>query len=109
MKYMGDDQMSLIQKDKIICQIRDFACAYDERVDTKELEKMEHYQHLAWELRKIWNTKLMFVPLMVGALGAAPINLRNYLKKIGIETQITEFQKTVLLHTAWILQEVFDI
>ena len=51
----------------------------------------------------------MFVPLMVGALGAAPINLRNYLKKIGIETQITEFQKTVLLHTAGILQEVFDI
>ena len=47
MKYMGDDQMSLIQKDKIICQITDFACTYDERVDTKELEKMEHYQHLA--------------------------------------------------------------
>ena len=47
MKYMGEDQMSLIQKDKNICQIIDFACTYDERANTKELEKMEHYQHLA--------------------------------------------------------------
>ena len=36
----------VVQKDKNLCQIIDFACPYDGRVDTKELEKIEHYQDL---------------------------------------------------------------
>ena len=43
----------IIQKNKNLCQITDFACPYDGRVDTKELEKIEHYQDLAQELKKI--------------------------------------------------------
>ena len=46
---------------------------------------------------------------MISALGTTPINLRSWLKEIGIETQITELQKTVLLHTARILPEVLDV
>ena len=46
---------------------------------------------------------------MIGALGTTPIKLRNWLKEICIETQITELQKTVLLHTAQILQKVLEI
>ena len=38
---------SVVQKDKNLCQIIDFAYLYDGRVDTKELEKIEHYQGLA--------------------------------------------------------------
>ena len=45
----------MVQKDKNLGQIIDFACLYDGRVDTKELENIEHYQDLAWELRNIWN------------------------------------------------------
>ena len=37
----------------------DFACPYHERVDTKELGKIKHYQDLAPELRKIWNMKVI--------------------------------------------------
>ena len=36
----------MVQKDKNLCQIIDFACSYDGRADTKELEKIEHYQDL---------------------------------------------------------------
>ena len=64
------------------------------------LEKIEHYQDLAQELRKIWNMKVRVIPLVIGVLGTTPMKLRNWLKEIGTETQITEFQKTVLLHTA---------
>ena len=32
----------VVQKDKNLCQIIDFACPCDGRVDTKELEKIEH-------------------------------------------------------------------
>ena len=96
MKYMG------------LCQIKDFACPYDGRVDTKELKKIEHYQDLARELRKIWNMKVKVIPLVIRALGTTPIKLRNWLKQIGIETQITESQKTVLPHTARI-RKVLEI
>ena len=33
------------------------------------------------------------------------MKLRNWLNEIGIETQISELQKTVLLHTARILRK----
>ena len=65
----------LVWKDKNLGQIIDFACHYDGRMDTKELEKIEHYQGLAPQLTKIWNTKLKVVPLVIGAPGATPIKL----------------------------------
>ena len=97
---MREDQMSLWYRKKDLCQIMDFACPYHERANTKELEKIEHYQDLATELRKIWNMKVKLMLLVIGALGTTPIKFRNWLKGIGIETQITELQKTVLLHSA---------
>ena len=59
-------------------------------MDTKELEKIEHYQDLEQESSKIWNMKVKVIPLVIGALGITLIKLRNWLKEIGIETQITE-------------------
>ena len=59
----------VVQKVKNLCQIRAFACPYDVRVDTKESEKIEHYQHLAQKLTKIWNMKVKVIPLLIGALG----------------------------------------
>ena len=64
----------------------EFACLYDGRVDTKELEKIEHYQDLGRELRKIWNMKVKVITLAIGAIGTAPIKLRQWLKEKGMET-----------------------
>ena len=87
-----------VQKDKNLWQIIDFACPYNGRVDTKELEKIKHYQDLARQLRMIWNVKVKLIPLLIGALGTIPIKLRNCLK-----------EKAVLLHTAQILRKVLEI
>ena len=73
----------------------DFACPYDKRFYSKELDKIE-----LRELRNISNMNVKVIPLALGALQTTPIKLRNWLKEIDIETQITEVQKTVLLHTA---------
>ena len=78
-------------------------------MDTKELEKIDYYQDLARELRKIWNMKVKVIPLVRGVPGTTPIKLRNWLKEIFIETQINELQKTVLPHTARILRKVLDV
>ena len=85
----------MVQKDKDLCQIMDVACPYDKRFYSKELDKIE-----LRELRNISNMNVKVIPLALGALRTTPIKLRNWLKEIDIETQITEVQKTVLLHTA---------
>ena len=68
---------------------------YDTRVDDKEVEKTGKYLDLARELEKVWNMKVTVVLLVVGALGTPAKALEKRLKNIGIETKITELQKTV--------------
>ena len=65
-------------------------------MDTKELEKIEHYQDLAQDSSKIWNMKVKVIPLVIGALGTTATKLINCLKKINIEPQIIELQKLQL-------------
>ena len=77
-------------------------------MDIKELGKIKHYQDLAQGLKKMWSMKFKVIPLVIGALGTTFIKLRNWLKEIGTGTQIMELQKTLLLHTAQILQEILD-
>ena len=57
----------------------------------------------------MWNMKVTVVPLVVGALGSSAKALKKRLKNIGIETKITELQKTVLIHTTRILRKVLEV
>ena len=75
--YGRRPDVSVAQKDKNICQIIDFACPYNRRVNNKELQKIEHYQDFPCESRKIWNMKVKVTPLLIGARGTTPIKLRN--------------------------------
>ena len=36
---------------------------------SKEMEKVDKYQDLALELRKLWGVKVKVVPIVIGALG----------------------------------------
>ena len=90
-------------------QIIDFAIPYDTRVDDKEVEKIEKHLDLARELKKVWNMKVIVVPLVLGALGTAAKEIEKRLKTISIETKITELQKTVLIHTSRILRKVIEV
>ena len=101
--------MVFIDKKHHEFQIIDFAIPYDTRVDSKEVEKIEKYLDLARELKKVWNMKVIVVPLVVGALGTPAKELEKRLKTIGIETKITELQKTVLIHTSRILRKVTEV
>ena len=49
------------------------------------------------------------IPIVKGALGTTPKKLKKRLEDIGIETRVTELQKTVILHSARILRKVFEI
>ena len=91
--------MIIVEKKDKKCQIIDFAVPYDTRVDEKEKEKIQKYQELARELKKLWKKNVKVTPVIIGALGTTPSRLPILLKEIGINTKIVELQKTVLLHS----------
>ena len=82
---------------------------FDSRVDSKEVEKIEKYQDLARELRKIWNKKVKVIPIIIGALGTTPKLLRKRLEDIGIDTKVVELQKSAILYSARILRKVLEV
>ena len=53
----------------------DFAIPSDSRIETKEYEKLEKYQDLARELKKLWNMNVRVIPIIIGALGTIPRDL----------------------------------
>ena len=54
---------------KTECQIIDFAISGDRNIVIKEQEKIDKYQVLIIELQKVWNVKVVVIPVAIGALG----------------------------------------
>ena len=52
-----------------------FAVSVDHRIKVKENKKRDKYQHLARELKKLWNMKLTVISIVIGALGTIPKGL----------------------------------
>ena len=69
----------------------------------KRFVSVEKNQDLVRELKRLWDMKVVVIPIVLGALGTTPETLQKRMKDIGIETKIGELQKTVILHTARIL------
>ena len=101
-----------IDKDKRTAQIIDIAVPIDRNVTVKEIEKVEKYQELAIEVRRLWKlTKVEVVPVVIGALGTVPMGLKDSLGRLGIEYKSAQdiIQKSTLLGTARILRRVLSL
>lgn len=57
----------------------------ESRIEQKEHEKLAKYQDLKIEVKRLWKKKATDVPLVAGALGAAPKQLDNSLKTLGLD------------------------
>ena len=101
----------IVVKDKELDHtwIIDIAVPGDARVEDKEKEKVEKYQDLARELRRLWETSVNVIPVVVGALGAVA-KLEEYLGMIKIQQkEVDRIQFSALLGTATILRKVLDV
>ena len=87
--------------------IIDIAVPGDARVEDKEKEMVEKYQDLARELRRLWETSVNVIPVVVGALGAVA-KLEEYLGMIKIQQKEVDdrTQFSALLGTATIMRKV---
>ena len=57
-----------INKEKRSWPLVDFAVPADHRIKIKESAKIDKYLDHARELKRLWNMKVMVVPVVVGAL-----------------------------------------
>ena len=89
--------------------IIDIAIPGDGRVIEKQREKVEKYQDLARELKRLWKTSVKVLPAVIGALGT----LGSFVEDMGMlnigKREIYKMQKTALLGSGQILRKVLDI
>ena len=95
----------VLDKHEKMCHLIDIAVPGDSTVASKENEKVQKYQDLARELRKLWQVKVKVVPVVVGALGTIPKALEKHLKEIGTSVRVELLQKAALLGAARILRK----
>ena len=79
------------------------------RVKIKENEKRDKYLDLARELKKLEDTKVTVIPIIMGALGRVSKGLVRGLEELKIRRRAKTIQITALLKSTRILRKVLDI
>ena len=86
----------------------DFAVPADHRIKLKECEKKDKYLDLVRELKKLWNMKMMIIPIVTGAFGTVTKGLLKELEDLEVGERMETTQTTALLRTARILKRVLE-
>ena len=78
----------------------DFAVLTDHWVKLQENEKKDKYLNLARELKKLWNFKVTFKPIVIGALGTVTEGLllktTTLLKSVRILRRVLDTRRNLL-------------
>ena len=90
--------------------IIDIAVPADVRVKEKEKEKVEKYQDLKKEIKRLWKLgNVEIVPVVVGALGSVSAEFERWMGKLGITCNVGVMQKSVLFRTTRILRKLLEM
>ena len=100
--------LMILKKERTCCVV-DFAVPADHKVELKENKKRDKYLDLACELKKLWNMKVIVIPIVIGALGTVTKGLLLGLEKLEIIGQVKTIQTTALLRSARILRRILVI
>ena len=88
--------------------IIDIAVPADVRVEEKE--KVEKYQDLKKETRRLWKLRnVEIVPVVIGTLRTVSVEFDRWMGKLGTICDVGVMQKTALLGTARILRKVLEM
>ena len=99
----------VVNKNERSSAIIDIAISGDIRVSEKEKEKMERYQELKGEIKRMWNIRsIKVIPVEVGALGSTSKKQKKCIEQLGVVISTVLLQKTSLLGTARTLRKVLD-
>ena len=101
--------IGVVNKNERSCGITDSAKSGDIRVGEKEKEKIERYQELKREIKRIWNIRsIKIIPVVVGAFDSTSKKLKNCIEELGDVIRTALLQKIALPGTSRILNNVLD-
>ena len=78
----------------------------DMNIEDKEAEKIDMYQDLRIEVKKLWNVKAKVVPVVLGIQGATSAQIDKHLKNTPGNHEVGPLLKTALIGSAHILRKV---
>jgi hypothetical protein len=101
----------IVVKDKHdnICYMIDVSVPKDSNVGLKELEKKSKYKDLEIEMSKMWNMKIVNIPIIIGSLGLIRKGMQQNCEKLPGSVRLDMCQKIVLLRTAHILRRALSL
>ena len=83
------------------------AVPVDLKIKLKECEKKDKYLDLAKELKKkLWNKKVTFIQIVIGAFGTVTKGLLKGLEELEVGGRVVSIQTAGLLRTVRILREL---
>ncbi|XP_068708132.1 uncharacterized protein [Montipora foliosa] len=93
--------ITLVHKDTQKWSLIDIAVPADQNINRTE-EKVEKYQELAFEIRRIHGAfKVTIIPIVIGALGA-----KTWFGKLDVPDFLGSVQLSAILGTAHLLRKV---
>ena len=84
----------------------DYAVQFVYRIKLKECEKKDKYLVFDWELKKLWNMKV--IPIVIGAFGKVTKGLLKGLEDLEVGGRVEAIQTITLLRTVSILGIVLE-
>ncbi|PFX18643.1 hypothetical protein AWC38_SpisGene25876 [Stylophora pistillata] len=99
--------ITLIHKDRQKWTLIDIAVPADQNTTWTKEEKVEKYQELAYEIRRIHGTsKVTMIPILIGALGSISKRSKAWFGKLGVPDFLKSVQLSAILGTVHLLRKV---
>ena len=90
------------------CLLIDIICPADGNIARKQAETLTKYSDLRVEVSRMWQCRILVVPVALRALGTVHEGIARWLDIIPGHLNLQHLQKTVLLGSRWILLKVMS-
>ena len=101
-------EITLVHKDTQKWTVIDIAVPADQKISRTEEEKVEKYQELAFEIRRIHGaSKVTIILIVIGALGSISKCAKTWFGKLDVPDFLGSVQLSAILGTAHLLRKVF--
>jgi hypothetical protein len=80
----------------------------DRNVLQNEMEKKLKYKRSGMEIQRMWNLKCTIIPVIIGTTGIVTRSIRKNLEDTPGKQSIDSLQKTAILGTSHIIQEILQ-